>query len=312
VNPFKVSKKDFHEQKNLFDALDMRTLSQGTNRIVVAAPKTGLTSNLKSEIHLKQASSKPPTLNVTSAENRNELTKLSQSKVPDYVYKVNKVTIPAKKIDNAVKKLDLVQEIYSTLRDIGKNYGINIPEFQVDLIQDQKGNYRIAYLEPDIMPFLQNTQSQDLAYENMDTKSAKEILNSEKFALALTNVLNFSDKVYEELNYPPDIWGSQNIIGVGADNTTEKELYSSVGIENFHTDGNGAASIIGNTSLVKMNSTGHLFNQRKDFQLIINRVEKCLKNLLATGKLSETPDDKTLFFAAKTLTALKKLGFNSN
>jgi hypothetical protein len=37
-----------------------------------------------------------------------------------------------------------------------------------------------------------------------------------------------------------------------------------------------------------------------------------LKNLLATGKLSETPDDKTLFFAAKTLTALKKLGFNSN
>ena len=112
----------------------------------------------------------------------------------NFAFKVNKLTIKSKDVDKVSKKIEFVSNLYSILRDIGKNYGLTIPKFEMSLIHDKNGDYRLAYLEPDIGALFNDYRVEDIAREEFSEADKKRFIEDKKILVSIENLLNIVEE----------------------------------------------------------------------------------------------------------------------
>ena len=228
------------------------------------------------------------------------------------VFKANKVTIPKEQVKDMQGNIQFIKDVYSELRKFAAKYDLNIPDFQIELIEDRKGKYRLVYAEPDIGALFKDPAVIDLAYEKFRNKNPEQILKDKKALESIGKLIDlcgdFHDFSKKELKRPMhlDIWGETNIVGV-----KDNAVFTEHGIKKADFKDTRLSDILGyplvaNSSLIKANTPQRLFNERKDFQLIISQVLESLKRITDEKNLKNPLGREFLYLAAKLKSTLSK------
>jgi hypothetical protein len=227
---------------------------------------------------------------------------------PRVALKVNKIWIKPEEEKRMRKNMEFLRNMYEILWEIGKDYGLVIPDFHMDLIADKQGRLRLTYVEPDIGNLFKDPRSMDLAYENLHKKKPEKILKDAKILQTIQNIINLAEKFHKETQTRKtpmqlDIWGSFNIAGI-----TNQEALTSLNIpsENLTVAPQNAHTLLANSSIIKANNANNLFNEGLAFRSVILEVLESFKRILNEKTFTNPLPTEALFQAAHLKTWISK------
>jgi hypothetical protein len=239
---------------------------------------------------------------VTSCQDTNALHE------PRVALKVNKIWIKPEEEKRMRENMEFLRNMYEVLWEIGKDYGLVIPDFHMDLIADKQGRLRLTYVEPDIGNLFKDPRSVDLAYEEIHKSAPEKILKDAKTLQTIQNIISLTERFYKQtqkLKTPmlPDIWGSFNIAGI-----TNQEALTSLNIpsENLAVVPQNAHTLLANSSIIKANNANNLFNQGLAFRSVILEVLESFKRIINEQKFTNPLPTEALFQAAHLKTWISK------